>query len=257
MGTENLLRNIKVLYVEDEPITRNQVSKILKKSVGKLITAENGKEGIEKFFEYQPDIIITDLIMGDISGIEMMEKLRAEGIRCPFIITSAISDSQTILETVELKIEKYLIKPIDVGILIENLTQIAIELLEKTEDLLIVNKDFILVGDKKNELELEIRNLYSKYLKKVIGKGAKLISVFINGREVEILLKQTLTTLEENLLATGQHYKLIEIIRKSIYENTLHEFASEISCLIDRKIEIKKIEIYPKEKFERVILQIK
>ncbi|SNS29824.1 Uncharacterized conserved protein [Anaerovirgula multivorans] len=256
MNEETTIKKIKVLYVEDETITRNQVSRFLKKRVGRVITAENGQDGIKKFFEYQPDIIITDLIMPDINGIEMMKQLRTKGFRCPCIITSALSDSKTILETVDLKIEKYLIKPIDIDLLMENLTQIANEILEKRENLLVVNQDSILTEDIKNELELEIRNLYSKYLKKVTGKGAKLINVFINGKEIEILLKESLTILEESLLATGQHYKGIELIRKTIYGNTINEVEEQISDLIGRKITIKKIDIYPKERFERILLQI-
>lgn len=256
MEGANALNKIKVLYVEDEIITRNQVCRFLKKRVGKVIAAENGEDGIKKFIEYQPDVIITDLIMPDINGIEMMKKLRADGFRCPFIITSALSDSKTILETVDLKIEKYLIKPIDVDILMKHLTEIAIEILEKRENMLVINHDLILTEDIKDELELEIRNLYSKYLKKVTGKGARLINVFITGKEIEILLKESLTTLEESLLATGQHYKNIELFRKIIYENTINEVEQQISILIDRKVTIKKIDICPKEKYERILLKI-
>ncbi|MGF7060458.1 Na-translocating system protein MpsC family protein [Brassicibacter mesophilus] len=256
MEEMNVLQNIKILYVEDEVITRNQVFRFLKKRVGKVVTAENGEDGIKKFIEYQPDIIITDLIMPDISGIEMMKRLRADGFRCPFIITSALSDAQTILETVDLKIEKYMVKPIDTDILMKSLTQIASEVLEEREEFLVINNDLILTEDAKIKIELEIRNLYSKYLKKVTGKGAKLIQVFMNGKEIEILLKENLTVLEESLLITGHHYKSIEVIRKIIYENTLNEVEREIGGLIDRKVRTKKIEIYPKEKFERLLLHI-
>lgn len=256
MNNDSSLQNIKVLYVEDEIITREQVSRFLKKRVGKTIVAENGEDGIEKYLEYQPDVIITDLIMPDMSGIEMMKKLRLKGVRCPFIITSALSDSQTILETVDLKIEKYLIKPIDVELLMDNLTQIANDILERKGNLLVVKKDLILTEEAKGQLELQIRNIYSNYVKKVTGKGAKLINVFITGKEIEILLKDNFTVLEENLLSTGQLYTAIELIRKTVYENTIKQVEEEITAIIDRKVETKKIEIYPKERFERILFQI-
>jgi response regulator RpfG family c-di-GMP phosphodiesterase len=252
----NVLKRIKVLYVEDEPITRKQVCRFLSKRVGKVIEAENGKDGIEKFIEYKPDIIITDLIMPYMDGIEMMEKLREDGFHCPFIITSALSDASTILETVDLKIEKYMIKPIDVDILVKNLTQITIDILEKKEELVTFKDGLILTEDMRSKLEIEIRNLYSKYLKKITGKGAKLIKVFINGREIEIFLKENLTVLEESLLAIGHHHKSIEVVRKIIYDNTINEVEKEISELIDRKVVTKEIEICPKESFERILLEI-
>ncbi|SCZ09225.1 response regulator transcription factor [Alkaliphilus peptidifermentans] len=252
----NALKNIKVLYVEDEPITRNQISSFLKKRIGKIITAENGEDGIRKFIEHQPNITITDLIMPDMSGIEMMRKIRSDGYRCPFIITSAQSDSKIILETVDLKIEKYLIKPIDVNVLMRCLTDIAIEGLEQKNDFLVVNQKFILTDDRKSELELEIRNCYSSYLKKVTGKGARVMQVFIKGKEIEILLKENLTTLEESLLLAGDHFKSIEIIRKTVYEATIKEVEQQIAGLIDRKVATEKIEIWPDKRYERVLLRI-
>ena len=128
MGDVNLLKNIKILYVEDEPITRNQVCKLLKDKVEKVIEAKNGKEGIEKFIKYKPDIVITDLIMPYMDGIEMVKELRGNGFNCPIIMISSLSDADTVLKAVDLKIEKYMIKPIDVNLLLENLIQIANEL---------------------------------------------------------------------------------------------------------------------------------
>ncbi|TCO75250.1 Na-translocating system protein MpsC family protein [Marinisporobacter balticus] len=252
----NILQNIKILYVEDERITKNQVFRFLKKRVGKVVLAENGEDGIKKFIEYKPDIIITDLIMPDMSGIEMLRKIRNDGYKCPCIITSALSDSKTILETVDLKIEKYLIKPIDVDALVKSLKDIVSEELECSENLLVINRQFILTDDKKSELELEIRNVYSRYLKKVTGKGAKIIQVFIKGKEIEILSKENLTAIEENLLLAGENFKAIEIIRKTVYEHTKVDIEKQIADLINRNVTIKKIEICPKEKYERIIVHV-
>ena len=251
-----MLKQIKILYVEDDRVTANYICNFLKKKVGKIEMASNGREGIKKCFQFKPDIIITDLIMSDMNGIEMMRELRNNGYRIPFIITSTSSDSKTILETVDLKIEKYLLKPIDIEVLINDLIQIATEILEQNEKILVINKEIILTEELKNELELEIRNIYSKYLKIVTGKGASTINVFINGKQIEIISKETLTTLEKSILATGRHYKSIELFRKIVYENTIEQVEKEISLLLDRKIEYKKIEIYPKEQFERILFNI-
>lgn len=256
MENLNILKNIKILYVEDEPITRNQVSTFLKKRLGKVIVAKNGHDGIKKFIENTPDIIITDLVMPDMSGIEMMKKIRSDGSRCPVIITSALSDSKTILESVDLKIEKYIIKPIEAEVLINSLKYIVIQELEHNENLLVVDNDFVLTDDKKNELELEIRNIYSKYLKQVTGKGAKLIQVFIKGRQIEILSKDNLTVIENNLLLCGNSFEIIEIIRKTIYENTKLQIEEPISKLINRKVVLERIGVWPKGKYERIILNI-
>ena len=71
---ENLLANLKVLYVEDEEFHREQLGIFLKRRVGKLYLAENGKDGLNKFKEFNPDIVITDLKMPEMDGIEMSQK---------------------------------------------------------------------------------------------------------------------------------------------------------------------------------------
>ncbi|SHH26634.1 response regulator [Tepidibacter thalassicus] len=256
MKSLNILKNIKILYVEDELITRNQVFRFLKKRVGKIILAENGEEGIKQFIEHKPDIIITDLVMPDMSGIEMMKKIRSNGSKCPVIITSALSDSKTILDTVDLKIEKYLIKPIDIDALLKSLNDIVIDELESNKNILVLDNEFILTDEKKNQLELEIRNLYSKYLKKVTGKGAKCIQVLIKGKQIEILSKENLTVIEESLLSSGYGFTTIETLRKNIYINTKSEIENQIADIINRKIVLEKIEVCPREKYERVIFDI-
>ncbi|MDZ4907280.1 response regulator transcription factor, partial [Clostridium perfringens] len=136
-----------------------------------------GNDGIKKFSEFDPDIIITDLALPDMSGIEMMSKIRENKVKCPVIITSALYDSQTILKSIDLKIDKYLVKPIDLNILLETLLSISVQLLEENHGVLIINEEFIVSKENKDKLELDIRNIYSKYLKSVTGKGSKTIQV--------------------------------------------------------------------------------
>lgn len=69
---ERVMNNVKILYVEDEAITQIIV-KILKIS-GKLYIAENGQEGFELFKVYRPDIVITDLRMPIMNGIDMIKR---------------------------------------------------------------------------------------------------------------------------------------------------------------------------------------
>ena len=255
MDDLKLLENIKVLYIEDEKVTRTMISSFLKKKVGKVIVAECGEEGIKNFLEYKPDIIITDLVMPDMSGIDVMKRIRSMGYKVPIIITSALSDSKTILQTVDLKIEKYLIKPIDEDILLEKLVNIASEELNISK-VVALSEEFNLTNEVKKRMQMDIRNIYSSYLKKVTGKGARSIEVFIKGKQIEIISRDTLTVLEENLLCTSGLPKSIEIIRSTVYEHTREYIENEISNLIKRKVKLKKISIYPEEKYERMVLKI-
>ena len=109
---EHTLKELKVLYVEDDQATAEELSQFLKRRVGKVYVARDGQQGLELFEENKPDIIIADLFLPKIGGIEMVKAIRSKGFETPVIITSAVSDSNVILSAVDAGILKYLLKPI-------------------------------------------------------------------------------------------------------------------------------------------------
>ena len=117
----DVLKNLKVLYVEDDDNTRAGLERFLKRRFGKVYTAENGEKGIESFNEHHPDIAIIDILLPGISGLEMIKKIRETDSKCRFFITSTVSDVSTILKAVDLDISNYIIKPINTDELEEKL----------------------------------------------------------------------------------------------------------------------------------------
>ena len=106
-------KEINLLYVEDELSVRELLSKRLEKIVKNLYVAQNGQEGYEKYLEFKPDMILTDISMPKLNGIEMTKKIRELDNQIPIIIVSAHSDSSFLLNAIEYGITGYLIKPID------------------------------------------------------------------------------------------------------------------------------------------------
>ena len=90
------LKQLKVLYVEDDDDTRGQYSQFLSRIVGVLITARDGAEGLAAYNEHHPDIIITDIKMPVMDGLEMLKLVRTHNTSLPAIVFSAfeISDDQ-------------------------------------------------------------------------------------------------------------------------------------------------------------------
>lgn len=255
MNNKEMLKNVKVLCIEDDPITNAKIVKHLKSKVGKVISAKSGEEGIKKYIEYNPDIIVTDLIMEGIGGIDMVRRIRALGGKCPVAIASGLSDSKTILETINLKIDKYLVKPIDMDELTQFLEDATKDILEK-KGVTIVNGEVVLTDEARQELELNIRNVIAKYLKEIMGKGAKSIQVFLKKQEIEIIIKGNLTVLEQTLLKIGKHEKIIEILRKTIYDNTKEQLEVMIENIIKRSVSIKEISMNVSEDREKIIILI-
>lgn len=106
------LKSCTILYIEDDEITRENLSQYLKRVCKKLLIAKDGEEGFSLFEEYFPDIIITDIEMPKQSGIEMAKKIRKISLSTQIIITTAFTNPEHLMEAVNLKLTKYIIKPI-------------------------------------------------------------------------------------------------------------------------------------------------
>ncbi len=102
--------NIKILYVEDEFITRHEVKNILKTKYKNVLVAKDGEMGYAVFEKENPDLIITDLKMPDCDGIEMVRKIREKNSKIPIIVASAFE--KEFFKFDDLDIQDYIIKPI-------------------------------------------------------------------------------------------------------------------------------------------------
>jgi len=108
-----ILKNISLLYVEDDITVQEIFIKLLKKRVGKLYVANNGQEGYDKYLEYKPDIILTDITMPKVTGLEMAKRIRAVDNDVAIFITTAYNNSEFISESLYLNICGYLVKPVN------------------------------------------------------------------------------------------------------------------------------------------------
>ena len=106
---------ISFLYVEDDPVTRNIMEKIfhLKLPGVVLHVAENGRVGLELYKNHAPEIVITDVNMPVMDGIEMAAEIKTLNAEAIIIVISAYSNKEYLLSSIEIGINHYLLKPID------------------------------------------------------------------------------------------------------------------------------------------------
>jgi len=121
----NFLREMTVLFVEDEEVVRSSMERILKRRVKEIYVASDGKEGLIIFRDKNPDIIITDIRMPQLNGLDMIREIRKTS-NTPIIITSGHNDEEFLLEAIELNVDYYLKKPIDQNKLISAMEKTAI-----------------------------------------------------------------------------------------------------------------------------------
>ena len=113
------------LYVEDEPVARLSIGTFLKRQLGELHLAENGKEGFELFESHRPQVVITDLEMPVMNGMEMIRRIRELDNGTPIIITTAYDDGEHRCE----QADRVILKPI----IFNDLLKVINECIEKRQ----------------------------------------------------------------------------------------------------------------------------
>ena len=115
------LKNIKILFADDEPVILELMSSILSDIVDELYIAKDGIEAYEIYKDVKPDILLLDINMPNCSGLEMAKKVRESDHATRIIIITAFSDTDNLLSATELKLTKYIVKPLTTKKLLEAL----------------------------------------------------------------------------------------------------------------------------------------
>ncbi len=176
-----ILKEFKVLLVEDE----ENLASLLKAAIGdnfhSFILAKDGRDGLEKFYKIAPDIIITDIMMPIMTGLEMAKEIRKVDLNIPIIILSAFSESDKFLNAIDVGVVKYFIKPFDTD-----------ELLEYIEGL----------GERLGTKTISLADNFSfNKTTKSLYKDARFISLSKNETKfIELLLKNSNTIVDDETI---------------------------------------------------------
>ncbi|MBV5278743.1 MAG: response regulator transcription factor [Campylobacteraceae bacterium] len=107
----SLYKNMKVLYAEDEEGIRENISFVLSLFFKDVFVAKDGEEALYLFEEEKPDLLIFDICMPKMDGIEVLSKIRQSNKEIPIIVLTAHTDQSYLLRAIELNITRYLSKP--------------------------------------------------------------------------------------------------------------------------------------------------
>ncbi|MPV61554.1 DNA-binding response regulator [Campylobacter hepaticus] len=120
-------KDLIILVVEDEAKARESLINILSNRFSKVIGAQNGDEGFKKF---KPDLVITDIAMPIMDGLDMAREIKEISNDVPIVVLSAYSEKERLLRSIDIGIDKYLIKPIDIEELFKVLDSLVDEKIE-------------------------------------------------------------------------------------------------------------------------------
>ena len=109
---KNINKNIKILYVEDDEIARENGVEYLQNFFEQIYEASDAIKALQLYEKYQPDIIITDIQMPKLNGLEFVKRIRQKDKKTQIIIITAFCDKDYLLKAIELGLVKYLVKPV-------------------------------------------------------------------------------------------------------------------------------------------------
>lgn len=112
-------KDLSLLFVEDNDALRNNASKLLKKLFDTVYIARDGEEGLAIFKEKKPPILITDIKMPHMDGIELIKHIKDIQPQTKLIIMSAFDDRENLYNSIELGIFRFLKKPVSISELSE------------------------------------------------------------------------------------------------------------------------------------------
>jgi len=128
-----LLRNIKLLYVEDDDDLRNTVFVFLKDFFHTIHLVSNGSDGLKKFIQHRPDIVITDLRMPYKDGIQLTKEIKAINRNIPVILNTAFAEIPDLISAIEAGVDRYLQKPVDEKNILNVLYDLSLPLMQQEQ----------------------------------------------------------------------------------------------------------------------------
>lgn len=215
----NFLKDKTVLYVEDELDVLENISELLKNYFGEFHTASDGETGYEIFQKHQIDLLLVDIELPKMNGIELINKIRHENSDIHIVVISAYTKTDYLLDCIEFKIDKYIIKP---------LTSRKIQkLLEKlNEDF---NKDHIIYLDDEFSFDIKTSQLICcNETVNLTKKEKELLSLFLNNKNSLIsFMTMECEIWPEQESSSGKIRSLISRLRSKLKHKFIETCSSE------------------------------
>ena len=129
----NILHNFNVLYLEDDENLLKHTTDVLEDFVNNIYAVKTSNEALDIILNKKVDIIISDILLKDENGIDFLKHIKNKNINIPTILTTAHTDTNYLLEAIKLKVENYIIKPINIKELLNTLYDVLLPIVQEKE----------------------------------------------------------------------------------------------------------------------------
>lgn len=159
----------RLLVVDDEPSARTGLEKLLGSEGYRVWGASDGSAALERIDDVAPDVVITDLKMPGMDGLELIDRIRARDLRTPIVVVTAFGDVASAVSAMRRGAEDYLTKPIDIDALL-----VSIERALEHRDL----------RSEAENLRRQIRERHDEGLRGLIGASPAMQAVYRTVKQV-------------------------------------------------------------------------
>lgn len=214
-----MLNSLNVLYAEDEDFIRENIVDALKFMSVNVTAVSNGKDAYKEYLKNKPDIIISDINMPILNGLELAEKIREEDEDIQIIIVSGYTNTEYFLKAVELNLVKYLIKPVSLFDLKSVLEHCVKKLKCKNEK---INKYF----NKEDYYNLEERCLcVAKKIVKLDYHEREFLELLLRNNDHVVTYTEIEKDIWNNKMTSAAIRSLVRNLRKKLPTNSIENIS--------------------------------
>lgn len=224
---EKKYKNIKILCIEDEDLIRENQVFYLKRLFTTVLEATNAKEALSLIEEEKPDIVISDIELSDMNGLELIRDIRKKDKKTKFIVLSAYSTKEYLLDAIDLGLVKYLIKPVDHETFYPILLQCAKEIYEENSDLISLS----------STCKFDLKNSFVRYDNnqiKLTKYEADFLKLLYENRPNVVRYEQIQDVVwKDNIMTDSSLRTLVKSLRKKLPSNDMVKNLSKIGYMFN------------------------
>lgn len=130
---KEISKGLRILYVEDDEAINHQVTSLLNRIFDSVMSELNPLIALERYRQDRYDIVITDINMPKLNGIELIREIKDLNSRQEIIVLSAHTDTEYLLSAIKLGVDAYILKPIEINTTLNIFYKVAKKFLTNTK----------------------------------------------------------------------------------------------------------------------------
>ncbi|WP_164966548.1 response regulator transcription factor [Arcobacter sp. AHV-9/2010] len=217
MSSKDSLKNFTLLYAEDDEAILKDMLEYFKSYFKEVFVAKNGKEALELYKKHKPDVLILDIYMPYLSGMELTKYIRENDHKTKIVLITAFSKDSLMLEAINIDVNYYIIKPATLKKIKDMLDKISIDLLRSSEQ--IIRFDENIYFNQSNQ------KLYNKDIEiKLSKKESNLLELFCKNINQSITIEDIMVCCWENFdieISVESVKSLVSNLRKKLPKDSI------------------------------------